>query len=103
MINSSGVDLARKLTQEILEDAVIEGSIEAVREATSELVETHLIEVSQYDIIQDLVAEEIDEQGYISLKINPSVSETTEEIPPGDTTVREIPPNLLRSAFVIGS
>jgi len=42
------------------------------------------------------ITPEIDEQGYISLKINPSVSETTEEIPPGDATVREIPPNLLR-------
>jgi general secretion pathway protein D len=42
------------------------------------------------------ITPEIDSDGYITLKINPSVSETTEEIPPGIDVVREIPPNLLR-------
>jgi len=42
------------------------------------------------------ITPEIDSEGYITLKINPSVSETSEEIAVGDGVVREIPPNLLR-------
>ena len=42
------------------------------------------------------ITPEIDDNGYITLKINPSVSETTEDEPPSAGVVREIPPNLLR-------
>ena len=42
------------------------------------------------------ITPEIDNNGYITLKINPSVSETTEEITVSNNAVREIPPNLLR-------
>ena len=60
---SASSEMAYHIMQELVEDVVIEGSIEVVREATHEMVDSHLVEASQYDLLMDMVDEEVQEDG----------------------------------------